>query len=175
MRARRTKHLEAMARPEPRMQADPMRVSFQLPFPPTVNTYWRSLRAGPMAGRVLVSARGRLYRTTVGQEVMRQRVPRHQLTGKLEVKVLAFPPDRRVRDLDNLWKGLLDSIKAAGVIQDDSEIDYLLIERGPVLTTGGLVRVDIAEIPGRATESLPLAMEIRDPIEDEALRIMGGA
>lgn len=170
-RARRTAHLEALARAEPRLQAGPMHIAFRLPFPPSVNHYWRH---GDFQGHVTVyiSTAGTKYRKAVGEEVLRQGVPRFQLTGKLEVKILAFMPDRRARDLDNLFKSLLDSLQHAGVIRDDSEIDYLLIERGPVLT-GGCVQVEIAEIAGQATESQPLPLAMRDPITDQALAIMG--
>jgi crossover junction endodeoxyribonuclease RusA len=173
-RARRVAHLEELARAEPRLSAGPMRIAFRLPFPPSTNHYWLSLRNGPMAGRVVISTAGTRYRKAVGLEVLRQRVPRHQLTGKLEVKVLAFPPDRRARDLDNLFKSLLDSVQHAGVIRNDSEIDYLLIERGPLLT-GGCVQIDIAEIAGQATDSLALPLAVRDPVLDQALAIMGRA
>lgn len=32
-----------------------------LPFPPSVNTYWRAPNKGPLAGRHLISADGRNY------------------------------------------------------------------------------------------------------------------
>lgn len=34
-----------------------------LPFPPSVNTYWRAPNKGPLAGRHLISAVGRKYQT----------------------------------------------------------------------------------------------------------------
>ncbi len=134
------------------MSTMPRHLVLTLPWPPSVNTYWRSIMAGPLAGRVLISERGRKYRKSVLESVMTQRVPRGQLTGKLTVEICAMPPDRRARDLDNLLKGLLDSLHHAGVIEDDSEIDDLRIRRGPP-RPGGELTLRIAEIAGEATES----------------------
>jgi Holliday junction resolvase RusA-like endonuclease len=45
------------------------------------------------------------------------------------VVVEVYVPDRRKRDLDNLHKGILDSLTHAGVWGDDSQIDDLRIYR----------------------------------------------
>lgn len=133
-----------------------MRIAFRLAWPPSVNTYWRSPNSGPLAGRVLISRAGREYRRQVEIDVLRQRVPRHALIGKMSITVMACPPDRRLRDLSNLWKGLEDSLQHAGVIRDDGDFDDMRIWRGPIVT-GGLVHVDIAELAGpTSTIDLPL-------------------
>lgn len=65
--------------------------------------------------------------------------------GRLDVGVQLYPPDRRVRDLDNFGtKSLLDALTHAGIIEDDSLIDRLLIERMPVVK-GGKCRVFITK------------------------------
>lgn len=127
------------------------RIQFKLPWPPSVNAAWRSPRTGPLAGRTLLSAEGRAYRRAVGENVLIQRVPRHTLSGKLQVWIWARPPDERARDLDNLPKALLDGLKHAGVIADDKFIDELHIVRERVLKPAGEVEVMIAEI--RQTEA----------------------
>jgi len=165
-------HLEQLARAEPRVQAGPMRVAFRLPWPPTVNTYWRSLRSGPLAGRVVLSKDARAYRARVGVEVLRQRVERRLVAGRLSISVMACPPDRRIRDLDNLWKSFLDALVHAGVIRDDGDFDDMRIWRGPVVTDG-LLHVEICELAG-PTESFSLPLQVRDPIVDQALAIMRG-
>lgn len=155
-RKRRTAHLLALAQSEPRQSASPMRVAFRLPWPPSVNTYWRSIMKGPLAGRVLISERGRNYRVAVGEAVLRQCVPRWQLTGKMSINVMACPPDRRKRDLDNLWKSFLDALQHAGVYRDDGEFDDMRIFRGPIMSEGWL-HVEIVELPGAgATIAMPL-------------------
>ncbi|MCG7044530.1 RusA family crossover junction endodeoxyribonuclease, partial [Pseudomonas aeruginosa] len=60
----------------------------------------------------------------------------------VRVVIHASPPDRRKRDLDNLLKGLLDSLTKAGAWDDDGLVDDLRIVRGEV-KAGGEVLVTI--------------------------------
>lgn len=130
-------------------------ITFTLPWPPSVNTYYRAIM-GANHSRILLSERGRRYRKAVGDQVLIQSVPRHTMNGRLEIEVLASPPDHRKRDLDNLWKGVLDALQHAGVIQDDSQFDVMTIRRGQVVKDGEL-QVLISEI----SRSRPVAVEIR--------------
>lgn len=106
-------------------------VEFTLPWPPSVNHYWRNFR-----GRMVIGARGRAYRKAATDSILEQGVPRVALGGPLQVELLACPPDRRRRDLDNLQKALLDAVVAARVIEDDGNIDDLRVTRGPVYQHG---------------------------------------
>ena len=115
-------------------------VTLELPWPPSVNTYYRAIGRG----RVLISEKGRDYQTSVWAEVVLQIGKRLELGGRLEVEVDAYPPDQRKRDIDNLAKGLLDAIAHAQVFKNDEQIDKLTIERFPV-TKGGKVIVRIVE------------------------------
>jgi len=115
-----------------------------LPFPPSVNAYWRSIRSGKLAGRVLVSERGRAYQAAVGRAVALARVGK-PLTCRLAVDVRLCPPDRRQRDIDNPLKALFDSLQKAAVFVNDSQIDQLMVLRCEP-TKGGRVDVRIAEI-----------------------------
>jgi crossover junction endodeoxyribonuclease RusA len=113
--------------------------AYVLPFPPTVNTYYRTFR-----GKMLISAKGREYRQRVVAQVMsRQRTP---FAGRLKVSIVVNPPDHRRRDLDNINKGLLDALCHAGVYEDDSQIDQLSITRGKVSPPDGSVVVDVQPI-----------------------------
>jgi len=111
-----------------------------LPWPPTVNTYWRSIVIGGRV-RLLMSKKGRMYREAV---VAAMSVAK-PFTERLEVHLSCFPPDRRKRDLDNLPKGILDALQHAGVYVDDSQIDWLSIERMPI-QKGGSVTVRITRL-----------------------------
>lgn len=101
-----------------------------LPFPPTTNTYWRTWK-----GRMILSARGRQYRTDVMAAILGNGKP-NTFTGRLAVMIQFSPPDRRRRDLDNFTKGLLDALQHAGVYEDDSQIDDLHLKRGPIVEHG---------------------------------------
>lgn len=105
-----------------------------------MNHYWRSV---PGRG-VLVSAEGRQYRQNVYAAVLVQRAVR-KFAGRLRVTVIAFPPDKRKRDLDNLLKSSLDAMTHAGVWMDDSQIDDLRICRQSPLKAP-CIRVEVTEI-----------------------------
>lgn len=54
------------------------------------------------------------------------------------MRLVAYPPTRAVRDLDNLLKAPLDALTGAGLWLDDSQIRRLSIEWGEVRRGGGL-------------------------------------
>ena len=94
-----------------------------LPWPPTINNCWRRGRNGT----VHCSNEVVLFRREVARRIGPWKKP---LKGRLKVAIMAYPPDNRRRDLDNILKSLLDSLQLAGVFLDDSQIDELWIERG---------------------------------------------
>ena len=114
-----------------------------LPWPPTINTYWRHKIIGRLA-TVYITPEGRQYRKAVNNLVLEAAMLQRYLkaTGPLRVEIEAYPPDRRKRDLDNILKSLLDSLTHAGVWEDDSQIDDLRIYRS---TIAGMVKVRIYE------------------------------
>lgn len=108
------------------MTPDQTEISLTLGWPPSVNRYWRNV-----GHRVLISKAGRAYRLQTMERVQAARAA-VRLPGRLSVHILAYPPDRRKRDLDNVLKSLLDALQHGGVYQDDSQIDRIEITRGPV-------------------------------------------
>lgn len=109
-------------------------IQIALPWPPSTNTYWRHPTRGKLAGRHLISEQGRAYRAAVIGIA-----PRLQLATRLAVHITVTPPDRRRRDIDNLLKGLLDSLMHAGVWLDDEQIDDLRITRTPAGKAGQVI------------------------------------
>ncbi len=91
-----------------------------LPWPPSVNHYWRHSN-----GIFHVSKEGKAYRKIVASTCY----GRGHIEGSVVMEILAYPPDERTRDLDNLLKATLDSLAHAGVYGDDSQIDRLCIDR----------------------------------------------
>ncbi|WP_019933872.1 RusA family crossover junction endodeoxyribonuclease [Oceanimonas smirnovii] len=112
-------------------------ISLELPWPPSTNQIWRNV-AVKGKPRTLLSKSGRDYRALVARTVLAQRGNK-QLAGRVRVDVVAQAPDRRARDLDNILKATLDALTHAGVWQDDSQIDRLLVERGEVCKPGRLL------------------------------------
>lgn len=112
-------------------------IELVLPWPPSVNQYWRHPSSGPLAGRHLISEQGRAYRAKVAAQVSNEKQA-HKLADRLSVSIRCYPPDRRRRDLDNILKAALDALVFAGVMLDDSQIDRLAIERCAVEAPGRL-------------------------------------
>ncbi|PZY71514.1 hypothetical protein DIV12_28135 [Escherichia coli] len=100
--------------------------------PPTVNTYWR--RRG---STYFVSKAGERYRRAVALIVRQQRL-KLSLSGRLAIKIIAEPPDKRRRDLDNILKAPLDALTHAGVLMDDEQFDEINIVRGQPVSGGRL-------------------------------------
>jgi len=113
-------------------------ITLTLPWPPSVNKYWRTYQ-----GRMIISAEGRSYRKAVADQVLIQRGAKHY-TGKLRVQIEAFRPDNRRRDLDNLLKAVLDGCTHAGVWEDDSNIVDLRIYWAESI--GGMLKVKVSEV-----------------------------
>ena len=123
-----------------------------LPWPPSANTYYRHVSRGPLAGRTLLSEAGRAYRKAVDAVVAQARA-RKALAVPLEVRIAAFPPDRRKRDLDNLLKSVLDCLEASGVIENDNLIESLSIYRAERVA-GGQLEVQITALDTGWREAL---------------------
>ena len=114
-----------------------------LPFPPSVNRYWRAPNSGPLKGRHLISADGRKYQSAACAAIIEQlrRLPKPS-TEPAAVEILLFPPDARRRDIDNYNKALFDALTHAGVWEDDSQVKKMLVEWGPTVK-GGRVEISI--------------------------------
>lgn len=76
----------------------------RLPYPPSINHYWRNFR-----GRIVISREGRTFREDVRALLVPEASTSSQLSGngprkppaggRIALCMDAFPPDRRRRDL----------------------------------------------------------------------------
>ena len=132
-----------------------------LPWPPSVNHYWRKWR-----NRMVISDEGRDYRRLVGWMLGGGGIRKPPAGGRIALAMDAFPPDRRRRDLDNLPKCSQDSLAHAGVYEDDSQIDLLTVRRRRGVVGGSIV-VTIQAFP---LNCCPLC---GGPWQDEDRRIHG--
>ena len=112
-------------------------IEIELPYPPSVNHYYRHV--GP---RTLISREGRLYRDRVCAILRADGV--HALDGCLVLEVELYPPDARKRDLDNCQKCLWDALAYGHAYWDDAQIkDLHAYMREPLAPHGmAFVRIE---------------------------------
>jgi len=98
-------------------------ITIVLPYPPSVNSLWRIFKP-PKGGpaRIIISKKGREYRKRVAECVLLAGSPTIG-DARLHVDIQLYPPDKRKRDLDNVRKAVNDSLEAAGVFNNDEQID----------------------------------------------------
>ncbi len=116
-------------------------IEFELPFPPTVNTYWR--RVGD---KTVLSKKGKAYKHKVEAAILEQSP--FVMSGRpgdanIAIELVACAPCKRKRDLDNLLKAPLDALTHAGVMDDDSQIQSLTITRGSIVRPTGMLMVKL--------------------------------
>lgn len=117
-------------------------LNFQLPWPPSLN----HLFPNGKNGKRFLSKQARSFRKSVGDNVLIQRVPRHQISGRLSIEMHLHAPDARVYDIDNRVKATLDALEKNGVIATDSAIDSLHVYRSAPCPPLGHVDIEIQEL-----------------------------
>jgi crossover junction endodeoxyribonuclease RusA len=118
-----------------------MSVTLYLPYPPSVNTYWRA-----NGKRRFISKAGVEFKKAVADYVISNQIPKFG-DSRLRLDIIINPRSRRAFDLDNTCKAIFDSMMDAGVYDDDSQIDEFTIRRGVATKNGGCIVV-IEEING---------------------------
>ena len=129
--------------------------TIELPYPPTVNSYWG---ATVRNGKVIhyLSKRAKAFRRDTMQACLVARAP-FGMPGCLEVWVELFPPDDRPRDVDNPLKALLDALQHAGIFYDDNQVRTLHASmKHPV--RGGRCAVTIERMSAENTRHAQVAL-----------------
>lgn len=91
-----------------------------LPYPPSNNRYYRHMR-----GRTMLSKEGRAYRQSA---IL---LKAQAFLGLVRCTIDVFPPTRWGQDLDNIPKAICDAMQAAGILQNDRQINELHVHRKP--------------------------------------------
>jgi crossover junction endodeoxyribonuclease RusA len=91
-----------------------------LPWPPSMNGYWRSILRGRRCCQIL-SAKAREYRVAAS-EAMLPHLRVQMIEGPVKVTERFYPPDKRVRDMSNYRKAYEDAITHFGLWKDDSQV-----------------------------------------------------
>lgn len=102
-----------------------------LPYPPSVNNLYASVRQADGTTRRVKTAAAREYAERVKkitQHAYWSHVERLlELTEGLAVTIDLYPPDKRRRDADGPVKITLDSVITSGLGIDDSRVVWLLV------------------------------------------------
>jgi crossover junction endodeoxyribonuclease RusA len=113
---------------------------YVLPFPPSVNHYWRTRRQG-FRQITYVSKQGVAFQKAVAKVVHQRPNTRRRLAVTMQLQ----RGDAQEYDIDNYVKSTLDALQKAGVFMNDRQVDRLVIERLPYGKVG-LCNVTVEEI-----------------------------
>jgi len=98
-------------------------VSLTVPLPISLNRYYRKFR-----NRLIISKEGTDYRHFV-EKLVSEQPARFEKSERLGMVAHLFPASRRLFDLDNAGKCLLDSLEHGGLFVNDNQIDQLTFVR----------------------------------------------
>ena len=107
-------------------------ILLSIPYPPSGNHMWKKGQ-----GRTYLTKRAIAYYSQVAW-IIKSSGLAMQIEERLEVEVDIYPPDRRKRDLSNVIKVVEDACTKAGLWQDDSQIDRLVLQRMPPIKDGAI-------------------------------------
>ena len=131
-----------------------MRFEAYLPWPPTLNGIWR--RAG---SRIHRSPKYLEWSQRAAVALCKASPPK-MIQGSVSVELRLYGPSRRSYDIDNRAKAVLDLLEAQEIIADDSQVDRLLLRRGPIYRPNGLVHLILERMDSGVLE-LPDAAATR--------------
>ena len=114
-----------------------MSYEFEMPWPPSVNGYWRTFR-----NRQIISKRGREYRKLAIERLEELGLSKELLDGELSVSLVLNPPTLRRYDIDNFNKALFDALSLGEFWVDDEQVTSLNIKKG-VKMKGGNIQLKV--------------------------------
>jgi crossover junction endodeoxyribonuclease RusA len=124
--------------------------TYLLPFPPSVNHYWKNARRyngrGTAYNGKVLTDNAKAFRANAIEAVLKAHGHRYPtpITGRLDVTLTLYWPDLKAYDVDNYSKGVLDALTHARVWHDDVQVRNQHQLDGEVVN-GGAVLVEIRE------------------------------
>jgi len=110
-------------------------------YPPSVNRLWRYTARGVY--------RTKQYRAYLDECALLHRSSDPPFDAPVRCEILASPPDKRVRDLDNLAKCLLDTLQHINAITNDHLVhelhmkwDRMNVQNGVMVMVAPLNAID---------------------------------
>ena len=117
-----------------------------LPFPPSVNKYWRMGKTWDGKRVTHLSSEAKKFTHEVAV-IIAKKAGMTYSTKRLRGEFILRPGTKARIDIDNRLKGLLDAMQKAYLYADDEQFDEITIKRGEVVK-GGSVEVKIWEMEG---------------------------
>ena len=108
-------------------------VEIEMPWPPSINGYWRTFR-----NRQIISKRGREYRKKAVEHIKEIGLFNKKISGAVQVTMVLNPPTLRKYDVDNFNKALFDALSHAGFWLDDEQVNHLQIVKGEKVKGGSV-------------------------------------
>lgn len=114
---------------------------FILPYPPSVNNHTvqgyaidpktKQIKINPKTGKRVIKRYNthewRAYKSVANFAIKRQQIK--PVDGDVKLFIQMYPPDNRVRDTDNILKAVFDSLKKAGIYDDDRRVKEHTVRR----------------------------------------------
>jgi crossover junction endodeoxyribonuclease RusA len=117
-------------------------VKLDLPWPPSVNKIWKTTTKGGW----YLTKEAVNYKHVVGYIVACARLQgAFPKEIQLDFNLLAYPPDNRKRDLDNLAKIVCDALQDAKLYTNDSQIKLIHMEM-LTIRKGGMISVTLKQL-----------------------------
>ncbi len=111
-------------------------LSLRLPWSPSANEIWRSLRGG---SRPYLAPKYRRFLKDVQTLYFAQGSPKVDAKEPLQVTIRLFPPHNRSYDVDNRIKPTLDSLTKCGLWIDDRYVRRLNVYASVPVKDGAIV------------------------------------
>lgn len=142
------------------------KITIEMPWPPSINHYFQEYAMPPAEAKLRehvqkegwagihkwlrkntrvmkrVGPKGHDFRNAVVASVLQARLNKG-IQGPLKMTIRAYPPDKRKRDLSNLYKVIEDALEQAAVYLDDYQIAAHDSRRELEIVKGGRVVVTL--------------------------------